>query len=192
MARLKIGVAVLLTAGVLAGCSSTGGSKDENAAASGGAGTTAGVGTSGYGAGTAGAGGFGSGAGGGLGSSASSADLDNPSSPLYKKIVYFQYDSADVMPEYVPVVTAHAEFLAGNPSQQVTVEGHADERGSREYNVALGEQRAKAVVNMLKLQGVAESQMRIVSYGEEKPSCAEHDEQCYHQNRRVEFAYPGH
>jgi peptidoglycan-associated lipoprotein len=191
MAMNKTLIAAALMAVVLAGCSSTGDKQDENAAAAGGVG---GAGTAGYGAG---ANGLGYGAGGGAagygrGGNYSAADLDNPSSPLYKKVIYFQYDSAEVMPEYVSIVAAHAEFLAGNPNQHVILEGHADERGTREYNIALGEQRAKTVVNMLKLQGVSEAQLQVVSYGEEKPSCASHDETCWHQNRRVEFAYEGH
>ncbi|BBL71215.1 peptidoglycan-associated lipoprotein Pal [Methylogaea oryzae] len=193
MATKKISVAALLMAAALVGCSSTGDKPEEGAAGAGGLG---GAGTSGYGAGVGGTGyGTGGGAGGGFGAGGghyTAADLDNPSSPLFKKVIYFQYNSSDVMPEYVSVVSAHAEFLAGNPGQRVTLDGHADERGSREYNIALGEQRAKTVANMLKLQGVAESQVQVVSYGEEKPSCTGHDEECWHQNRRVEFAYPGH
>lgn len=191
---------VIVSALLAAGCSSTGGSPEDAAGAN-----SAGFGanTNGVGLGydqQGGAGAFGSngsgfgGAGGGRGGAGrySAADLDNPSSPLSKKVVYFQYDSSEVSPEYVPVVTAHAEFLAGNSTQQVTLEGHADERGTREYNIALGEQRAKSIANMLRLQGVTDAQMRIVSYGEEKPNCMEHDDACWHQNRRVEFAYPGH
>lgn len=178
---------------IFAGCSSTGDKQDE-AAADGAGAAGYGAGTSGYGAGGAGSSGYGAGGGAGFnrGGSYSASDLDNPSSPLYKKVIYFQYDSAEVMPEYVSVVTAHAEFLAGNAGQRVIVQGHADERGTREYNIALGEQRAKTVANMLKLQGVTEGQIQIVSYGEEKPSCDGHDEQCWHQNRRAEFAYAGH
>lgn len=190
MATNKVSLAALTMALVLVGCSSTG-DKPEDAA--GGPGGLGGAGTSGYGGGAGGTGyGTGGGSGFGAGGHYTAADLDNPSSPLFKKVIYFQYNSADVMPEYVSVVSAHAEFLAGNPGQRVTLDGHADERGTREYNIALGEQRAKTVANMLKLQGVAESQVQVVSYGEEKPSCNGHDEECWHQNRRVEFAYPGH
>lgn len=182
----KIFFAAMLIA--LAGCSSTGDKPEDGLAGSG----AGGAGTSGYGAGAGGAG-YGSGGGaGGRGGNYSAADLDNPSSPLYKKVIYFQYNSSEIMPEYVSVVAAHAEFLAGNSAQRVIVEGHADERGSREYNIALGEQRGKTIANMLKLQGVAEGQIQVVSYGEEKPSCNGHDEECWHQNRRAEFGYAGH
>lgn len=192
MVTNKIYLTAAMMALALAGCSSTGDKQDPNAAGANGAslantsGYGAGSSTSGYGSGGAGAGGY------GRSGSYSAADLDNPSSPLSKRIIYFQYDSAEVMPEYVPIITAHAEFLAGNPAQRVTVDGHADERGTREYNIALGEQRAKTVANMLKLQGVADSQIQIVSYGEEKPLCMGHDEECWNQNRRAEFAYAGH
>jgi len=186
MKPMKIFLGVFLASLVLAGCSSTG-KKGEGEEGGPGA---AGAGTSGYsgGAGSGLSGGAGAGGGGRYGA----ADLDNPQSPLYKKVVYFQYDSSEVAPEYVSVVAAHAEFLAANPGQHVTLEGHADERGSREYNVALGEGRGKSVANMLKLQGVSDAQIQVVSYGEEKPACMGHDDSCWQQNRRVEFAYPGH
>lgn len=182
-------MATVLVALSLAGCSSTGDKQEEPAADA----STDAAGTSGYDTGAGGSTtGYNSGAGLGRGGSNFAGDLDNPSSPLYKKVIYFQYDSAEVMPEYVSVVTAHAEFLAGNSSQRVVLNGHADERGTREYNIALGEQRAKTVANMLKLQGVTEGKIQVVSYGEEKLSCDGHDEACWHQNRRVEFAYAGH
>ncbi|TAN51487.1 MAG: peptidoglycan-associated lipoprotein Pal [Methylococcaceae bacterium] len=190
MVTNKIYLTAAIMALALAGCSSTGDKQDAGAAGANGSSL---ANTSGYGAGGASSGyGAGGGSGFGRGGSYTAADLDNPNSPLSKRVIYFQYDSAEVMPEYVSIVTAHAEFLAGNPSQRVTVDGHADERGTREYNIALGEQRAKTVANMLKLQGVADSQVQIVSYGEEKPLCMGHDDECWNQNRRAEFAYAGH
>lgn len=185
MKLMKISLGIFLASLMLAGCSSSG-KKGEGADAA-----NAGAGTSGYSTG-AGSKVSGGGAGAGGGGRYAAGDLDNPQSPLYKKVIYFQYDSSEVMPEYVAVIAAHAEFLAANPGQHVTLEGHADERGSREYNVALGEGRAKSVANMLKLQGVSDAQIQVVSYGEEKPACMGHDEACWHENRRVEFAYPGH
>ncbi len=118
-------------------------------------------------------------------------ELTDPSSPLSRRVIYFDYDSFDVRPEYVSVVTAHAGYLAAHTTLLVTLEGHADERGSSEYNVALGEQRARAVAKLMSLQGVAEDQIQIVSFGEEKPAVAGHDEASWQQNRRVEIHYAG-
>lgn len=136
-----------------------------------------------YGAGGYGANGRGAGGGG---------ELDDPASPLAKRVVYFQYDSYEVLPEYQSVVSSHANYLASHPEQNVVLEGHADERGSPEYNVALGEQRAKAVLRMMQLQGVTGGQVQLVSFGEEKPTTYGHDESSWQQNRRVEISYPGH
>jgi peptidoglycan-associated lipoprotein len=108
---------------------------------------------------------------------------------LSKRIVYFDFDSADIRADSQSVVAAHARYLAGAPAQKVRVEGHADERGSREYNIGLGERRAQAVRRALLLQGVAEVQLATVSYGEERPAVAGSDEQAYAANRRVEIVY---
>jgi len=118
------------------------------------------------------------------------APWNDPNNPLSNRTIYFEFDSIDVPSEYVPVITTHAEFLATNPNISVVLEGHADERGTREYNIALGEQRARAVSNMMKLHGVRTTQMEFVSYGEEKPARFGHDEQSWHLNRRVEIVYP--
>jgi peptidoglycan-associated lipoprotein len=103
--------------------------------------------------------------------------------------VYFDFDSAEVRADSQSVVSAHAAFLSKNPNQKVRLEGHADERGSREYNIGLGERRGQAVRRALMLQGVAESQLSTVSYGEERPAAAGSDEQAYGLNRRVEIVY---
>jgi len=108
---------------------------------------------------------------------------------LSKRIVYFDFDSAEVRADSQTVVAAHARYLAGAPAQKVRLEGHADERGSREYNIGLGERRAQSVRRALMLQGVAESQITTVSYGEERPAVAGSDEQAYAANRRVEIVY---
>jgi peptidoglycan-associated lipoprotein len=108
---------------------------------------------------------------------------------LSKRVVYFDFDRADIRAESQTVVGAHAAFLAKNPSQKVRLEGHADERGSREYNIGLGERRGQAVRRALLLQGVAEAQLSTVSYGEERPAVAGSDEQAYALNRRVEIVY---
>ena len=104
-------------------------------------------------------------------------------------IVYFDYDRAEIKPEFVPVVAAHAKYLNGNAQRKVRLEGHSDERGSREYNIGLGERRAQAVRRALMLQGVTENQITTVSYGEERPSVQGSDESAYSKNRRVELVY---
>ena len=119
-------------------------------------------------------------------------DLDSGTGPLSKRVIYFAYDSDDVLPEYEPVVTAHAEYLASHAGQTAVLEGHADERGSSEYNIALSERRAKSVERSLRLQGAAEGQLQTVSYGEEKPAVSGHEESTWQQNRRVEIVYSGH
>jgi peptidoglycan-associated lipoprotein len=108
---------------------------------------------------------------------------------LSKRVVYFDFDRADIRGDSQAVVNAHAAYLAKNPSQKVRLEGHADERGSREYNIGLGERRGQAVRRAMLLQGVAETQLSTVSYGEERPAVAGSDEQAYALNRRVEIVY---
>lgn len=145
----------------------------------------------GYGRGAYGDQGYGQGGQGyGAGGSGDPA-LDDPAGPLAKRVVYFRYDSYEVLPEYQSVVTSHANYLAAHPDRNAVLEGHADERGSSEYNVALGEQRAQAVARMLQLQGAANGQLQVVSFGEEKPATSGHDEPSWQQNRRVEISYPG-
>jgi peptidoglycan-associated lipoprotein len=104
-----------------------------------------------------------------------------------KNTVYFDYDSNEIKPEYQAVVAAHAAYLAKYPAARVRLEGNTDERGSREYNIGLGERRAQAVRKALTLQGVADSQVTTVSYGEERPAVDGHDEAAYAKNRRVEI-----
>jgi len=118
-------------------------------------------------------------------------EFSDPQNPLSKQTIYFMYDSSQVQQDFIPVIAAHAQYLLAHPTQRMVLEGHADERGSREYNIALGEQRAKAVARMMKIQGVADKQLEIVSYGEEKPVAVEHDEASWQLNRRVELVYQG-
>ena len=108
---------------------------------------------------------------------------------LSKRIVYFDFDRADIREDSQSVVSAHAAYLAKNPNQKVRLEGHADERGSREYNIGLGERRGQAVRRALLLSGVAEAQLSTVSYGEERPAEAGSNDQAYSANRRVEIVY---
>jgi peptidoglycan-associated lipoprotein len=104
-------------------------------------------------------------------------------------IIYFDYDRAEIKPEFVPIVTAHAKYLNANAANKVRLEGHSDERGSREYNIGLGERRAQAVRRALMLQGVTEAQITTVSYGEERPAQTGSDEESWRLNRRVELVY---
>ncbi len=115
--------------------------------------------------------------------------LDDPNSLLAKRVVYFEFDRSDVREEFQATVTAHAEYLASHSEVSLTLEGHTDERGTREYNIALGERRALTVQRLLTLQGVAASQVRTVSYGEERPAALGHNEDAWSLNRRVEFIY---
>ncbi len=103
--------------------------------------------------------------------------------------IYFDYDRSEIKPEFRDIVMAHAEYLAANPGVRITIEGHCDERGTREYNIALGERRANAVLKMLSLNGVSRDQLETVSYGEERPDVEGHDESAWKFNRRAVFLY---
>ncbi len=118
--------------------------------------------------------------------------LDNPASPLSTKVIYFAFDSSAVEPQYEAVIAAHGAYLAANSGVSIIVEGHADERGTREYNVALSERRANTVQNLLALQGASANQTEAVALGEEKPVAMGHDESSWSLNRRVELIYPAH
>ena len=120
-----------------------------------------------------------------------SSALTDPNNILSKRSIFFDYDSNIVKDEFKPIVTAHARYLQQNPSTKMRVEGNADERGSREYNLALGQRRADAVKQMLQLLGAKAEQVESVSFGEEKPRCSEAAENCWSQNRRGDLAYPG-
>lgn len=115
--------------------------------------------------------------------------LNDPSSPLAIRTIYFDFDKSDIRQEFLDVLTAHAEYLVAHPEARVRLEGHTDERGSREYNIALGDRRAQAVRRILLFQGVANDQVEIVSYGEERPAAYGQTEEAYAQNRRVEIIY---
>ena len=106
-----------------------------------------------------------------------------------QRVIYFDFDSNDIRSEFVDVIAAHGRFLASNATVHVRLEGHTDERGSREYNIALGDRRAQAVKRALALQGVQDAQVTTVSYGEERPAAAGSDENAWSKNRRVEIVY---
>ena len=117
------------------------------------------------------------------------SELDDPQSPLSVRIIYFEYDSSEIRSDYRSAIEAHSLYLQKNPNTTITLEGHADERGSREYNLALGEKRAKTVKQQMLLLGASSSQIRLVSYGEERPASDGHDDYSWQQNRRVEILY---
>jgi peptidoglycan-associated lipoprotein len=104
-------------------------------------------------------------------------------------IIYFDFDKSDLKPEYADLLARHANRLSNNPRMRVRLEGHADERGSREYNIGLGERRSQAVRRMLLIQGSSSSQISTVSFGEERPAAFGSDEDSYALNRRVEIKY---
>jgi peptidoglycan-associated lipoprotein len=108
--------------------------------------------------------------------------------PDLKRSVYYEFDQYDVKAEYRSLVETHARWLRANPKARLTIEGNADERGSREYNVALGQRRAESVTKMMVLMGVKPEQIEAVSWGKEKPRNAGHDESAWAENRRSDFA----
>ncbi len=103
------------------------------------------------------------------------------------KDIHFDFDKYDIRPGDAKTLDANAGWLKSNPDQLVLIEGHCDERGTNEYNLALGERRAKAAMNYLVSQGVQAGRITIISYGEERPLCTEHNEACWSQNRRAHF-----
>lgn len=105
------------------------------------------------------------------------------------RIVYFDFDRADIRPEGQTIIESNARYLAGNPRIITQLEGHTDNRGSREYNIALGERRANAVRQVMSAMGVPNQQIRVVSYGQERPAASGYDEQSHALNRRVEIVY---
>lgn len=118
-----------------------------------------------------------------------SRNFDNPESLLSKRVIYFDFDKSTVLPEYRGIVSAHAAYAAAHSSARVTLEGHADERGTREYNLGLGERRGNSVMGLMTAQGARGNQVVVVSYGEERPTCRVSDEDCWSLNRRVEVVY---
>ena len=119
------------------------------------------------------------------------ANLNNPNSLLSKRIIYFDYNLASIKPQYQAILDAHTKLLASHPNVKVRLEGHADERGTREYNIALSEERAKAVQWSMRSKGVSSRQTEVIAYGEERPAVVGDGEKSWAQNRRVEIKYPG-
>ena len=119
----------------------------------------------------------------------SMSELDDPQNPLSVRTIYFEFDSSVIQNQFRDVVEAHSTFLISNQETVIFLEGHADERGSREYNLALGERRSQTLKRQMVLLGVPSRQLRTTSYGEERPMSEEHDEFAWSQNRRVEIIY---
>jgi peptidoglycan-associated lipoprotein len=115
--------------------------------------------------------------------------LNDPSNILSKRSVYYEFDKYAVTPEYRPIVEAHAAYIKAHPAASVVIEGNCDERGSREYNLALGQRRSEAVKSMMVMAGTPERQIESVSFGEEKPKALGHDEDAWAQNRRSDVQY---
>lgn len=108
---------------------------------------------------------------------------------LRQRVVYFDFDKSEIKPEFQAQIACHAAYLHQFPGARVTLEGNTDERGTREYNLGLGERRGNAVSSAIAAAGASPSQENVVSYGEERPVCKEHNEGCWHKNRRVEIVY---
>jgi peptidoglycan-associated lipoprotein len=119
------------------------------------------------------------------------AQLKQPGTPLAQRSIYYEFDRYDIKEEFVPIVEAHAKFLEENPSIRVTVQGNCDDRGSREYNLALGQRRADSVKRAMVLLGVVDKQIESVSFGAEKPVAFGQDEESWAKNRRSDIVYPG-
>jgi len=116
------------------------------------------------------------------------ADLDTDAC-LRQRVVYFDFDKSEIKPEFQQIMACHAKYLQDRPSAQLRLEGNTDERGTREYNLGLGERRGNAVSSALQANGASASQMTVISYGKEKPVCRQHNEDCWSKNRRVEIVY---
>jgi len=169
-------LAVAAAALIFGGCSSTDTRDGGEAGSAGGADVVDG----GSGAQTAGLGQGGSWAG---------DPLENPDSLLYTRKIYFDFDRSEIRSEYVSILRAHAEHLSTNPAVNVTIEGHCDERGSREYNIGLGERRAASIQRFLEAEGVSSAQISTISYGEERPQNHGHNEDAWALNRRGVLVY---
>jgi peptidoglycan-associated lipoprotein len=116
------------------------------------------------------------------------ADLDS-NACLLQRTVYFDFNQTEIKPEFQEAIACHAKYLRDRPDARMTLDGNADERGSREYNLGLGERRAKAVAAALEAAGGSASQISVISHGEEQPVCREHNEDCWQKNRRAEIVY---
>ena len=119
------------------------------------------------------------------------APVRDRNSPLFQRSVYFDYDSFVLKPQYASMLEAHGKFLSSKPKVKIMIQGHADERGSREYNLALGQKRAETVKRSLGALGVKDEQVEAVSFGKERPRDPGHNEEAWAKNRHADIAYPG-
>ncbi len=119
----------------------------------------------------------------------SSQPWNDPKSPLFKRSIYFDFDSYSVKPQYQVTLQAHANYLKANKDRKIRIEGNTDERGTTEYNLALGQRRSDAVRKSLNLLGVSDSQIEAVSFGKEKPKAEGSNEAAWQENRRADIAY---
>lgn len=163
-------LAIVASALLSVGCTSTGTRDDAGASVEDGSG----------GAATSGA---------GRGGAWTGNPLDDPNSLLSTKVIYFDFDQSSIRSDFIEVLRTHAGYLNTNPSVTVRIEGHADERGSREYNIGLGERRANAVRTFLQTEGVTNAQITTISYGEERPAVLGNDEVSWAENRRAVLVY---
>ena len=108
---------------------------------------------------------------------------------LRTRVIYFDFDKSDIQSQFENIIACHAKYLRDRPMARMTLEGNTDERGTREYNLGLGERRGNAVASALEADGASASQIKVVSYGEERPVCREHNESCWQKNRRVNIVY---
>ena len=171
---------ILSLAFVVYGCSNTSETAmdDDMMSSSGGSGSGSGSGASSSGMGDD-----------GLRSGSGFADPTAPGGDLEVRVIYFEFDKAEITDDSKALLKAHGAYLADNGGIDVRLEGHADERGSREYNIGLGERRAQAVKQVLMLNGVGTGQLETVSYGEERPAALGSDDEAWSLNRRVELVY---
>ena len=179
MPRTAVSLSVLAAALLLAACSSQPPAPEKDAApvtdgkAGSGATTTAPVGTS------------------AANDPYSLSALKDPNSAVYQRSVFFDLDKYEIKDQFKSLIESHGKFLIKNGQIKMLIQGNADERGSREYNLALGQKRAEAMKKALILQGAAETQVEAVSLGKEKPRCTESNEDCWAQNRRGDMLYSG-
>lgn len=196
MNRSRATVVVAALALVLAACQSTPETQpsapieDRNASAASSSGT-AGATTSGAAGGGVSGSAVGSRPSGTTATAAASNPLKDPANVLSKRSVYFDFDSFVVKDEFRPIVEAHGRYLASNRNARMVVQGNTDERGSREYNIALGQKRADAVKRMMLVLGAQDAQIETVSFGKEKPKNPGHDEAAWAENRRGDIVYSG-
>ncbi|HLI18525.1 MAG TPA: peptidoglycan-associated lipoprotein Pal [Rhodanobacteraceae bacterium] len=108
---------------------------------------------------------------------------------LRTRVIYFDFDKSDIKPQFDDIVACHAKYLRDRPMARMTIEGNTDERGSEEYNLGLGERRGNALASALEAQGASSDQIKVVSYGKTRPVCREHNESCWHLNRRDNIVY---